>query len=318
MSKRWHKFNFREWRSDEKLRRCDRDVQAIWLDLCGLIYEAQDMGRLSVEEDGVRRPYTRSELCKLTGDDPRVMNRAISQLVSHKVCEEEGGYLVSRRIAREELKAQLDASNGAKGGKPSLKDKAVAEKGVNPQKPDTRTPDVAALIRAGANEFADIDGSDLDLLEANCRKWANGALAVTAGPLVLAPIIRLLKPAAGGKPCTMDDVRDGITKAAASLHRRGEQVGIAYFEKPILSARDARLKPLPEPENHHERAGQGQSERNGNGRGGDRPRSGGKHGASSFGVAHGWLFGGDQAPTDVPYEPIDGGGERLARSGERR
>jgi uncharacterized protein YdaU (DUF1376 family) len=130
--------------------------------------------------------------------------------------------------------------------------------------PDTEVRD--DLITAPAFDFSDVDGSDLDQLEAACRKWANGSLVQTAGPMVLAPIVRLLKPN-GGPTCTMDDVRNGIMKAAESLHRRGERVNIAYFEKPILQARDERLRPNPEPEiinGGHERsspAGRGQAYR---------------------------------------------------------
>lgn len=130
--------------------------------------------------------------------------------------------------------------------------------------PDTEVRD--DLITAPAFDFSNVDGSDLDQLEAACRKWANGSLVQTAGPMVLAPIVRLLKPN-GGPTCTMDDVRNGIMKAAESLHRRGERVNIAYFEKPILQARDERLRPNPEPEiinGGHERsspAGRGQAYR---------------------------------------------------------
>lgn len=317
MSKRWHKFNFREWRSDEKLRRCDRDVQAIWLDLCGLIYEAEDMGRLSVEEDGVRRPYTRSELCRLTGDDPRVMNRALSQLVKNRVCEEEGGYLVSRRIAREELKAQLDASNGAKGGNPSLKDKALGEKGVNPQKPETQKPDFVGV--GSASQF-EVDGrfrlpdsrEGWNELGKTICGWANGSLTPQAAPseIVLQPVLQLLNPPSGPR-VTLDDVRVGIMSTAAQLHAAGRTVKtLGYFKNPIIEARDTRLKPNPEVSN--ERAGQSQSKRDANGRGGHRQGAGGKHGASPFGAAWDGLFGGDQAPTDVSFEPIDGRNERVA------
>lgn len=133
---------------------------------------------------------------------------------------------------------------------PSKTTRAKSESEPEPEVEDDRIP-------APAFDFSNVDGSDLDQLEAACRKWANGALAVTAGPLILAPIIRLLKPHSG-PGCTMDDVRNGIMKAAESVHRRGDKVGIAYFEKPILQARDERLRPNPEPEitnGRHERSG---------------------------------------------------------------
>lgn len=130
---RWQKFNFRDWRNDEQLRLCARDVQAVWLDLVGLIYEANDAGRLSTVDGGGRRPYTRAELCRITGDDWRVMQRALDELFARGVYDKVDGYVVSRRLARAWQQALQDASNGAKGGNPSLKNKGVSEKGVNPR-----------------------------------------------------------------------------------------------------------------------------------------------------------------------------------------
>jgi uncharacterized protein YdaU (DUF1376 family) len=119
-------------------------------------------------------------------------------------------------------------------------------------------PEVVSRVVFARGELSEVSEASLDELEASCRKWANGSLADRAGPLILGPIIRLLKPT-GGEPCTMDDVRNGITKAAASLHKRGEKVGLSYFEKPIIAARDLRLTPLPAPELAHETAVNGRS-----------------------------------------------------------
>lgn len=159
-------------------------------------------------------------------------------------------------------------------------------------------PEEVSRVVFARGELSEVTETDLDALEANCRKWANGSLADRAGPLVLAPIIRLLKPAAGGQPCTMDDVRDGITKAAASLHKRGERVGIEYFPKPIIAARDARLKPLPEPELVHEGNVQGR---------GAGPAYAGGSGAGRYGSGNGSPRSG--------FEPRSG---NLAAAAARR
>lgn len=171
-------------------------------------------------------------------------------------------------------------------------------------KPDTDRDDVEDSARPE---------NELDVLEAKCRKWANGSLNLTLPSAhSLDPIIRLLKPTAG-IPCAEADVERGITRTASWLHSKGRVVhSFSYFEKAILEARDERLRPNPEPEAPHERVGQSQSERNANGRGGYRSGAGGKHGASPFGAAYERLFGGDQTATDVPFEPIDGRDERVA------
>lgn len=164
-----------------------------------------------------------------------------------KLCVEDG--MISNSRADEVLEKQRSyqdkqAENRARPNKNNVEDSPPRTTHAK-SKPEPE--EVDDLIPAPAFDFSDVDGSDLDQLEAACRKWANGALVQTAGPMVLAPIVRILKPHSG-PVCTMEDVRNGIMKAAESLHRRGEKVGIAYFEKPILQARDERLRPNPEPE----------------------------------------------------------------------
>lgn len=173
MSKRkvWQKFNFREWRSDKELRTCSREAQAVWLDLCGLIYEAGDKGRLSVLDGDVRRPYTQRELCTVLGDDPRVMRRVLQELLDHHVYDQDAeGFIVSRRILREELRAQLDENNGRLGGNPALQNNDLAETPVNPQvkakmpeKEEERTLDIRMSKGADAPSF-DAWESGVDLL----------------------------------------------------------------------------------------------------------------------------------------------------------
>ncbi len=99
---------------------------------------------------------------------------------------------------------------------------------------------------------------DFDALQADCRSWADGALNLTvASAHDLSPITRLLSPSSG-EPCTLDDVRNGITRAAAGLKAKGQTVTtFAYFEKPILRERDLRLTPLPAVETTHAVSGSG-------------------------------------------------------------
>ena len=195
-----------------------------------------------------------------------------------------------------------------------------AENRARPNKNNAQeTPSITT--RAKSKPDTDIDDAedsarpenDFDLLEAKCRKWANGSLNLSLPSAhSLDPIIRLLKPQAG-VPCAEADVERGITRAASWLHSKGRVVhSFSYFEKAILEARDERIRPNPEPEKANERAGQGQSERGGNGRGNYRSGAGGKHGASTYGAALDRLFGGDQEATDVSFEPIDGRDERVA------
>jgi hypothetical protein len=128
MKKRWRKFNFVEWRSDADLRRCSREARSMWLDVVGLIYDAEDAGRLSIKG----RAPTDKELAEILGDDPRTVRRLMGELQAAGVFDLEDNFVVSRRISREELQAKVSQEYGQRGGNPALKIKAEVENRVNP------------------------------------------------------------------------------------------------------------------------------------------------------------------------------------------
>lgn len=128
MKKRWRKFNFVEWRSDADLRRCSREARSMWLDVVGLIYDAEDAGRLSIKG----RAPTDKELAEILGDDPRTVRRLMGELQAAGVFDIEDNFVVSRRISREELQAKVSQEYGQRGGNPALKIKAEVENRVNP------------------------------------------------------------------------------------------------------------------------------------------------------------------------------------------
>jgi uncharacterized protein YdaU (DUF1376 family) len=220
----------------------------------------------------------------------------------------EGGMLSNTRAAVELNKQASWRQQQAENGAGSNKNKDEEKRPLPHSKPEPKVEEQGSVARVEKVDFSALDANDLDALEDHVRKWANGSLAPIAGPLNLAPITKLI---AGG--CSIDDVKSGVMAGATSLHNGGRQTdSLEYFKKPILRARDDRLKPLPEPENRNERAGQSQSGANRNVRGRGGARSGGEHGASPYGAAWDRLFGGDQEATDVPFEPIDGRSERVA------
>lgn len=94
-------------------------------------------------------------------------------------------------------------------------------------------------------------GAELDGLKRICLEAAGSAVNLTASGIhSLAGITHLLRPRCGGPPCEIEDVRNGIAAAAASLTaRKAKPVSSwTYFTKPILEARDMRLTPIPEVE----------------------------------------------------------------------
>lgn len=124
----WQKFNFAEWRNDDKLRNCSRGARSLWLDMCGLIYEANDGGKLIL--DGKNPDHM--ALAKYFKDNGTAVKTWLDELERKGVFDRtDDGYIVSRRISRELLKAENDARNGKKGGNPDLISKAKGEEGVN-------------------------------------------------------------------------------------------------------------------------------------------------------------------------------------------
>lgn len=167
MKKRWRKFNFVEWRSDPDLRRCSREARSLWLDLVGLIYDAEDSGRLSIKG---RAPSDR-ELADILGDDPRTVRRLMAELHAAGVYDMDQNFVVSRRILREEHQAKIAQEYGKRGGNPSLKNKAVDEKGVNPPlKLDTRDQKPEVISEAKASDA----GAPSEPQTIKAQVWAIG------------------------------------------------------------------------------------------------------------------------------------------------
>lgn len=100
----WSKFNFKEWRSSPELLQCSRAARSLWLDLCGLIYEAEDGGRLTLR--GVA--YDSRQLAAVLGDDPRTITATLKELGQAGVYSvDPDGVLFCRRIRREMLKENI-------------------------------------------------------------------------------------------------------------------------------------------------------------------------------------------------------------------
>ena len=105
MKKRhWRKFNFKEWRSSPELAQCSRAARSVWLDLCGLIYEAEDGGRLTLRG----QPFDNRQLSAVLGDDPRTIAAALKELGKAGVYSvDPDGAVFCRRIRREMLKENI-------------------------------------------------------------------------------------------------------------------------------------------------------------------------------------------------------------------
>lgn len=171
--KPWIKFYFADWRADPRLKMVSRAARSFWLDVLGIMHEADPYGFLLVE--GIS-PNT-AQLASLVGDAERDVKKWLAELKAAGVPSFVGGdmpvdvrmmiphgtpdgTMFSRRMVRDADKLMRDQENGKGGGNPTLTgeglnggDNPPREKpqretrkrwteGLTPrgQKPDTRNP----------------------------------------------------------------------------------------------------------------------------------------------------------------------------------
>lgn len=148
MSKRpWLKWYPSDWRSEPSLRMCSRAARSLWVDLIGLMHDAEPYGHLLING---KAPTTK-QLAAILGDSEKELKNLLVELESAGVfTKTEAGVITSRRMIRDEEKARQDANNGKRGGNPWVKG------GVNPsdnggdkaQTPDARRHDLKPNTRA--------------------------------------------------------------------------------------------------------------------------------------------------------------------------
>lgn len=125
--KPWMKWYPADWRAEPKLRLCSRAARSFWMDILGLMHEAEPYGYLIVA--GIRP--TAAQLAALLGDSERDVAKWMAELAAVEVFSvAEDGTIYSRRMLRDKAKAEIDQRNGRGGGNPNLSGRDNL--GVNP------------------------------------------------------------------------------------------------------------------------------------------------------------------------------------------
>lgn len=139
-----------DWRSEPTLKMVSRAARSFWIDCLCLIHEA-GTGRLEVGG----RPASDRDLAAIFGDNPRTVRKLLSEIEEAGVCSrDEDGFVISRRVIRDLLKAEKDANNGRMGGNPALKQPTSEESGLSPrgQRPEAISKDNTPLPPKGGRE----------------------------------------------------------------------------------------------------------------------------------------------------------------------
>lgn len=152
----WMKFYPQDWRSDEKLRMCSLAARGLWIEMLAIMHRSERYGHLLI---GGRSP-TEAQLAVQAGAPSDQVPELIAELeLAGVFSRTSGGVIFSRRMMRDDKKAQTARKNGKKGGNPSLSkqmeikpldnqsDKPTDKGGLKAQKPEARyqtiTRDVA-------------------------------------------------------------------------------------------------------------------------------------------------------------------------------
>lgn len=114
----WMKWYPSDWRADPLVRSCSPVSRYVWMEMIGLMHEAEPYGHLIL----AGRAVDYSTLATLIGMDAGEVKRAVKELESRGVFSRtDGGVIFSRRMIRDENRRKTLAENGAKGGNPRLK-----------------------------------------------------------------------------------------------------------------------------------------------------------------------------------------------------
>lgn len=145
MKRPWMKWYPADWRADPRLRMCSLAARGLWVDLIAYMHEGEPYGHLTI--DGVQ-PGTQG-ISSLVGRPLNETIKALAELEARNVfSRDDKGAIFSRRMVRDNAKAQKDRENGKAGGNPDLLKEG--NRGVNPpdnvgditphkaQMPDTR------------------------------------------------------------------------------------------------------------------------------------------------------------------------------------
>jgi hypothetical protein len=226
----WFKFYAADWRADPRLRTVSSGARGLWIDMLSLMHEAEPRGTLKVNG----RQLSVQQLEMLFGLTPGLTQGLLDELEQAGVfSREEDGTIYSRRMRRDNEKAEIHQKNGKKGGNPRIRSdgvKAGVKAGVNPgvnpevkpQKPEARDQNITAAKRAR------------ELGEILCEAAGITDATKTAGLLSLSEPHAWLH-----QGC---DLEMDVLPTVRAIAARGRKFnGWGYCTKAVLEARDNRL-----------------------------------------------------------------------------
>lgn len=112
----WSKFYWSDWRSDPKLRACGLAARGLWVEMLGLMHEAEPYGHLLING----KPPTDQQLAVMVGAGVSEVKKLKRELAEAGVPTIEGEIWISRRMVRDAQRRATNQANGKGGGNPKL------------------------------------------------------------------------------------------------------------------------------------------------------------------------------------------------------
>jgi hypothetical protein len=158
----WMKFYPADWRADPALRMCSLAARGLWMEMLSIMHEADPRGSLLINGNTI----SAKQLASLCGATLRETIALLTELDAAGVFSRaDDGTIFSRRMKRDDEKAERDKTNGKAGGNPRL------NAGVNP--PDKAQRPEAIFQKRESKERTRASALDAPWTEADRERfWA--------------------------------------------------------------------------------------------------------------------------------------------------
>lgn len=212
----WMKFYPADWRADSALRQCSLAARAIWIEILGLMHEAEPYGHLLLNG----KPPSIKALSGVLNVHHKTLIAGMKELERCGVySRDENGVIYSRRMVRDHAKALKDKENGKRGGNPTLNppepppDNPQVNGGDKAHIPEARSQKLEIVAAA---EGARASGSETMALVDEALNLAKGVANLTSADVHHGRVFRQLFAA----DCTRDDILDAVTGLSAAYRER--------------------------------------------------------------------------------------------------
>lgn len=250
----WMKWYPSDWRGDPLVRACTPITRYVWMEMIGLMHEAEPHGHLVLGG----RSLDYATLARVIAVDVGVVKGAVKELESRGVFSRAGdGVIYSRRMVRDENRRKTAQKNGKSGGNPALKKQelsAVSDKQDDKAQDKTHIPEARSQSISCARPRVE-DQTSPPPAEPLSRNLA-AELVACLPPMSGWPIATTIVPPAGisrliAEGCDIDrHVLPAVRQVAVRAHAAKRTIASwAFFEAAIRDAKaaDKSLASAPPP-----------------------------------------------------------------------